>query len=553
MNILFSIFLYSIQITLPVLAVLIVYYCFKSLFGGIEKKRPLVVLYNKLTKQKIPIIYWENSIGRNKHCDIVLDSPTASRDHAVLFRRDVGWMISDTNSKTGVFINGDQVEDAERVYIDDIIQIGGIDLELQKAEILEPDDNFALKNPPKKQYSQASILCLVSIFHFLACCNLCFASGSFDYKPAMIFILLFGLSWIYFFISKYGFRRSNFELETLGLFLSGVGIITSCGIDPEETYMQMIALAVGMVLFSIMVWFIKNPDFAMHFRPYFAGAAILLLIVNIVFGAVRHGSQNWIIIGPVSVQPSEFVKVAFIFYGASTLERLQTAKNLTAFILFSCACMGALFLMGDFGTACIFFVTFILIAFMRSGSIRTVFLTCVSAVLGLMMILKFKPYIMNRFAAWRHVWGHVNDIGYQQTRVLTYSASGGLFGLGIGKGCLKYVFAAPSDLVFGMLCEEWGLILALVCIVSIAFIAFYARRASAKSRSAFYSISSCCAAGLLLFQMMMNVFGSVDILPLTGVTLPFVSLGGSSLISVWGVLAFIKASDERTYAARRVS
>ena len=316
--------------------------------------------------------------------------------------------------------------------------------------------------------------------------------------------------------------------------------------------MQVIALAAGMALFSIMVWFIKNPDFAMHFRPYFAGAAILLLIANIIFGAVRHGSQNWIIIGSVSVQPSELVKVAFIFYGASTLERLQTAKNLTTFILFSGICMGALFLMGDFGTACIFFVTFILIAFMRSGSIRTVFLTCAAAALGLMMILKFKPYIMDRFAAWRHVWEHVNDIGYQQTRVLTYSASGGLFGLGIGKGCLKYVFAAPSDLVFGMLCEEWGLILALVCIISIAFIAFYARRASAKSRSAFYSISSCCVAGLLLFQMMMNVFGSVDILPLTGVTLPFVSLGGSSLISVWGVLAFIKASDERTYAARRL-
>ena len=213
--------------------------------------------------------------------------------------------------------------------------------------------------------------------------------------------------------------------------------------------------------------------------------------------------------------------------------------------------MGALFAMGDFGTACIFFVTFLLISFMRSGSIRTVFLTCSAAVLGLFLILKFKPYIVTRFSAWRHVWEHVNDIGYQQTRVLTYASSGGLIGLGIGKGCLKYVFAAPSDLVFGMLCEEWGLIMSIALLIGIAFLGIYARRVSARSRSAFYAIASCCSAGMIVFQMMMNVFGVVDILPLTGVTLPFISLGGSSMISVWGLLAFIKVSDERTYGLKR--
>ena len=213
--------------------------------------------------------------------------------------------------------------------------------------------------------------------------------------------------------------------------------------------------------------------------------------------------------------------------------------------------MGALFLMGDFGTACIFFVTFILISFMRSGSIRTVILTCSAAALGLGLILKFKPYIVSRFSAWRHVWEHVNDTGYQQTRVLTYAASGGMLGLGLGKGCLKNVFASTSDLMFGMICEEWGLIMAILVLMTIAFIGLYARSASIRSRSAFYSIASCCGAGMLVFQMMLNVFGVVDIFPLTGVTLPFISLGGSSLISVWGLLAFIKASDERTYALKR--
>lgn len=219
--------------------------------------------------------------------------------------------------------------------------------------------------------------------------------------------------------------------------------------------------------------------------------------------------------------------------------------------MFSTICMAALFAMGDFGTACIFFVTFILISFMRSGSIRTVFLTCSAAILGFCLILKFKPYIVTRFSAWRHVWEHINDIGYQQTRVLTYSASGGLLGLGLGKGCLKYVFAAPSDLIFGMMCEEWGIILSVVTLIGIAFLGIYSHSVSSRSRSTFYSISSCCASGMILFQMMMNVFGVVDIFPLTGVTLPFISLGGSSAIAVWGLLAFIKVSDERTYGLKR--
>ena len=126
-----------------------------------------------------------------------------------------------------------------------------------------------------------------------------------------------------------------------------------------------------------------------------------------------------------------------------------------------------------------------------------------------------------------------------------------MLGLGLGKGCLKNVFASTSDLMFGMICEEWGLIMAMLVLTAIAFIGVYARSASIRSRSAFYSIASCCGAGMLVFQMMLNVFGVVDIFPLTGVTLPFISLGGSSLISVWGLLAFIKASDERTYALKR--
>lgn len=530
------------------MGILIIYYCFKSLFDNISPEYPLVAFYNQSSKEKIPIVYWENSIGRDKHSDIVVDSPMASRNHAVFCRRNEGWIISDTNSKGGVFLNGEKVEGSETVYIDDVIEIGGEEYRLSKSSILPQNNIKPFKSVP---YSGSSVLILISVFEFLATLVLCFSEGHFNYNPMIVFGLLFAVSWISYFVTTFIFKRVNFEVELLGLFLSGIGIITLCGVDIKETYTQIAALALGVIFFNLILLLMKEPDLAMKFRPYIAGAAVILLVVNLIFGKIKNGSQNWVMLGPVSFQPSELVKVAFVFFGTSTLKGVQTTKNLTGFIIFSAICMGALFLMGDFGTASVFFITFILISFMRSGNIRTVFLICAAAAIGFLFIMKFKPYIITRFSAWRHVWEHINDTGYQQTRVLTYAASGGLLGLGLGKGCLKYVFAAPSDLIFGMLCEEWGLIFAVLVLLSISFLGIYSRKASVKSRSAFYSIAACCASGMIVFQMIMNVFGVVDILPLTGVTLPFVSLGGSSLVSVWGLLAFIKATDERTYALKR--
>lgn len=99
--------------------------------------------------------------------------------------------------------------------------------------------------------------------------------------------------------------------------------------------------------------------------------------------------------------------------------------------------------------------------------------------------------------------------------------------------------------------EEMGYIVAVTVAISIALLIIYARSVTTRSRSTFYSITACCAAGLLVVQMSLNIFGATDILPLTGVTLPFISAGGSSMISCWGLIAFIKAADERTYAVKR--
>lgn len=403
------------------------------------------------------------------------------------------------------------------------------------------------KLPHIKPINNFALLMVLSVFQLLSGTAAAGGTGTFEVKVLLCTLALIVLEWLYVSVFYFAMHRRNFELEFIAFFLSGVGIAVIGSIKPDDAFKQLLMLIAGVIAFIVLVFLMGDVDLCMRLRLPVAVAAILLLIVNIAIAKVTHGARNWITIFGVTFQPSEFVKVAFIFVGAATLEKIQTSKNLYAFIAFSLVCVGALIVIKDFGTALIFFVTFLIIAFMNSGDIKTIFLALASAAMGGFIVIKYKSYVTARFSVYRHVWEHYNDSGYQQTRVLVGLASGGLLGLGIGAGTTRGVWARTTDLIFGVICEEWGFLFGLLLVLSFVAIAVSALVNSIAARSTFYSIAAVAAAGLLLFQTALNIFGITDVLPLTGVTLPFVSQGGSSMISCWAVLAFIKASDVRTY------
>ncbi len=403
------------------------------------------------------------------------------------------------------------------------------------------------KLPRIKPINNFALLMVLSVFQLLSGTAAAGGTGTFEVKVLLCTLALIVLEWLYVSVFYFAMHRRNFELEFIAFFLSGVGIAVIGSIKPDDAFKQLLMLIAGVIGFIVLVFLMGDVDLCMRLRLPVAVAAILLLIVNIAIAKVTHGARNWITIFGVTFQPSEFVKVAFIFVGAATLEKIQTSKNLYAFIAFSLVCVGALIVIKDFGTALIFFVTFLIIAFMNSGDIKTIFLALASAAMGGFIVIKYKSYVTARFSVYRHVWEHYNDSGYQQTRVLVGLASGGLLGLGIGAGTTRGVWARTTDLIFGVICEEWGFLFGLLLVLSFVAIAVSALVNSIAARSTFYSIAAVAAAGLLLFQTALNIFGITDVLPLTGVTLPFVSQGGSSMISCWAVLAFIKDSDVRKY------
>lgn len=495
----------------------------------------------------IPVTHWESLIGRGAGCDVQLGYPTVSRTHAVLTRYDDGsWTISDAHSKSGVFVNGKQTA-LSALRFGDVITMGGVNFTLIPLTKEQERIQAGTRTRAGHAVHQMPTLLLLTLFQLLTAIQLIL--GGCD--PALeltAFGGLIGLEWALY-LALRAFRRTGFEAETLAFFLCTMGLAVVSSSAPESLIKELLAIVAGVCVFLVVCWSLRDLERAKTVRYLAAVAGIGLLAFNLLFGVEKFGARNWIQLGGVSFQPSEFVKVCFIYVGASTLSRLMAKRNIVLFIAYSAVICACLALMKDFGTAIIFFVAFLVIAFLRSGNFATIALAIAATGFAGVLVLRFLPYARNRFEAWGHVWDYALTTGYSQTRSMMCIASGGLFGLGPGKGWLKYVAASDTDLVFAFVSEEWGLIMAVLMVACIVVLACFVVRSAPAGRSCFYTIGACAAVTVMVTQTILNVFGMADFLPLTGVTFPFVSNGGSSMVCVWGLLAFIKAADTRQNAS----
>ena len=497
----------------------------------------------------LPLTHWENMVGRSKRSDVVIDVPTISRTHAVLTRYDDGsWSIADAGSKSGVFVNGERI-DICALEPEDVITIGGVHMKLKPRSREQEITLAQLRTKAANPVVSVTNTLLLTVLQLLICFSYLMTAkaevaGSIFAGFAGIVVCQWLLLGFYLFI-----RKPSFELETVVFFLCTLGMAAISAVKPGETIKQLIAMIMGLGLFLTLGWILRDLERVKRLRYYAAAAGILLLVVTLVFGKEYHGAKNWLIIGSLSIQPSELSKVCFVFIGATTMDQIVNKKNLILFIGYTLAICACLAVMNDFGTALIFFVAFLLIAYLRSGSVGTIALACTSLGFAGVIALKIAPHALRRFTSWRHIWEDPLNTGYQQTRGLMCIASGGLLGLGAGNGFMKNVFAGDSDVVFATISEEWGLLICLMMVSCVIVFGLFSVRTAAMGRSSFYTIGSCTAAGILLVQTMFNVLGTLDVLPLTGVTLPFVSNGGSSMICAWGLMAFIKAADTRQDAS----
>ena len=532
----------------PFLTLLLLVRCIHPLLT-FRREPEIWAWLNLATGEQVPITHWENVIGRSKSCDVTIDFPTVSRNHAVLTRYDDGsWTITDVGSKEGTLVNGRKVQICA-LTSKERISIGGVEMQLQPITQRQEQRQAQLRTKAASGWDTVTNLMLLTILQCAMLMGFMMRSQQSD-----IFFVVQGFGgivlcqWLLY-IFYCLIHRKSFEVETLAFFLCTVGMAALSTVKPEETVKQLSAMVLGVVLFLIIGWSLRDLERAKVVRYLAVLAGVGFLVVTLLFGKEYYGAKNWLIIGGMSLQPSELSKVCFVFAGASTIDRIMTKRNLILFIVYSVLICGLLALMNDFGTALIFFCAFLVIAYLRSGSVGTVALAITALGFAGVLALKIAPHALQRFATWRHIWDDPLQSGYQQTRALMCIASGGLLGLGPEGGALQKVFAADSDIVFATISEEWGLLMAVMTVLCIVALGVFPIRTARMARSSFYSIGACTAASILVIQTILNCLGTLDVLPFTGVTFPFVSNGGTSMIGAWGLLAFVKAADTRQNAS----
>lgn len=479
----------------------------------------------------------EALIGCKKHCDVTVDHPSVEKRHALLYQQDEAWLLSPLNGQ--VFLNEKPLKKTAPLLDGDLVAFG------EEEFVFECNGLEASEISSRKATKGGGLLLLLTLFQLLLGGQLClrFSASLSPYLPLCFGVIIAG-QWGYFLIKK-ALGNAKMLWEVPVLYLATLGVAVCACSASENLPKQLLCGMVGVAGSLLLSFLLKRPKWCFALRFPVAGVCLGILWFTVLFGTRVFGSTNWLSVGGISFQPSEFAKIAFVIVGACSLPIVAKKPwNRWFFMVFAGGVMGALVCMVDFGAIAIFFVTMIILLCMRLTDWKLITGICLCAVGAGATVLTVFPHVATRFSAWLHVWELASTSGYQQTRTLIAMASGGLLGVGGGNGTLLSVSAADTDLVFGVICEEYGQIVGLC--VALCFVAFIliALRLAKTAKSAYGAMGVCAVAGMMVFQTALNLFGSTDILPLTGVTLMFVSRGGTSLAAAFLLTAFFTAAED---------
>ena len=316
-------------------------------------------------------------------------------------------------------------------------------------------------------------------------------------------------------------------LLSLTGFLCALGILVLYDTAPAYAYQQAVFCGIGlagMIGAMTLVRRFRRPDTIAWIA---GGASLILLALPVLFGRETNGARNWISLGSVSFQPSEIVKPAMVLCLACWMSR----RRWLPWLLFSGGCLLLLMLQKDLGTALLYYAVALLTCWISSGSLPAVLIGLAGGAAAARWGYDHFAHVQRRVEIWINPWKDYQNAGYQIVQSLVAVASGGLFGVGLGLGAPTSIPIYTSDFIFSVICEQFGLIFgACVLLIYGAFIWRGASIAMAARRR-FHGLLAIGATLFLGLQAFLIIGGVLKLIPLTGVTLPFISYGGTSMVS----------------------
>lgn len=319
-----------------------------------------------------------------------------------------------------------------------------------------------------------------------------------------------------------------------------IGFIMLGRLQYEYAIRQLLMASIAMGVCLLVPLFIERFSIWEKIGWQYALLGILFLLLVFVIGVEKYGARNWISLGGFEIQPSEFVKIIYVFFMASLLSKTTRFKNVVAITAVAAVHVVILVVEKDLGAALIYFVTYLMVLYVATMQIRYLLAGGLAGVAASVVAYQLFSHVRVRVMAWSDPWAHIDLEAYQICQSLFAIGTGGLFGMGLGQGMPKSVPVVESDFVFSAIAEELGVIFAifLILIYISCFIMFV--NIALKMQKRFYKLSAFGLSVVFIFQVFLSIGGVTKFIPSTGVTLPLISYGGSSIMTTIVIFSIIQ-------------
>lgn len=345
----------------------------------------------------------------------------------------------------------------------------------------------------------------------------------------------------------------NYIFLIVSMLLSP-GIITIYRLSPKLGLRQLIWVLAGILVFYLTYFVIRAMRRLEYMTGLYLGLSILFFLLTIILAPDKYGAKNWIEISEgITIQLSEFTKILVIFLIASFYTTFQTRLKKLNYKYTSYYLMGViyifvgfLFIQRDLGTAAIFVAIYTLIQYIYDEDRKSIAVNIGLMLFGSIVGYFLFSHVRNRVDIWLNPWtaDKVVNSARQIVQSLFGISEGGFFGQGIGLGYPKQITLAHSDVIFSAICEEMGILTGIGIIMLYMLLVYRAIKIALNQEYLFYRILALAVAILFTVQAFLNIGGVIKLIPMTGLTLPFISYGGSSMISSFVSLGILQVTSE---------
>ena len=388
---------------------------------------------------------------------------------------------------------------------------------------------FVRNTEEKRKWCYIRQVIYIFSIQFMCFCTMCFQTKSAKY------VLLFGVVQILLIsiltITPMLYENINKMLLNNMCFLLGIGFIVMSRLSFSKAVRQIIIAGLGFLIALFIPVVIAKVKLLSKCWFFYGVLGIGLLGIVFVLGEITNGSKISFTIKGITFQPSEFVKIIFVFFIASFLYQKTQKWRIVLATIASGIYVLVLAASKDLGAALIFVITYILVLFIATNNYKLLFSGLISLCVASVLAYFLFPHIQYRVIAWLDPFSYIDGSGYQIAQSVFAISSGGLFGVGLFNGNPKAIPYVEGDMIFSAICEEmgmlFGIILMLVCYLSF----FVMIQIGAKTKDQFHKLVCVGLSTAYIIQIFLTIGGGIKLIPLTGVTLPFVSYGGSSVIA----------------------